>query len=162
MEQDGLSTVAEVAVGLAGFSGIALALTSNPPHYFLARVLSILAIAIITIFLALMPTALASAGWRPETMWRIGSGLLAAGIAAVGFLVTRARRRSLPEEHIPLLYYFINVMVGANLICQVLNCGLVWSGSFAIFYSGLVSNLVYCATLFLGLVVFRPGSDAEL
>jgi hypothetical protein len=156
-EQDSLSTIAEVAVGLAGFSGIALALTANPPPYYLFRVVSIIAVAVVSIALALLPAALTSAGWQPQSIWRLGSGVLVALTGIFLVLGLRYRKRAQPEELNLALAVFIGSLMALSGTLQLLNfVGLIWMGAFSVFYVGLIANLLYCGTLFIGLVTFRP------
>ena len=156
-EHDALATIAEVAVGLAGFSGLALALVPSPSPYYRFRAISLVGTAIVLITLALLPVALLDAGWRPQSIWRAGSGVLASFSLVYLVFGVSYRRLADPTELMAGVALSLGGLVLVNGVVQVLNAiGLIWIGSFSIFYVGLVVGLIYCGVMFIVLVAVRP------
>lgn len=101
MEQtESLLSVAEIALGLAGFGGIFMALGAgtgarHPADSY--RLILLLSTALSTLVLALLPVAFHFLGLAEEPLWRLSSALLAALLATLLFTVYRLRRRHLEE-----------------------------------------------------------------
>lgn len=162
-EHDSLSTIAEVAVGLAGFSGIAFALQRNPPSYYAFRAVLIVTLAIVTIALALLPIALSQAGMQPGAIWRLGSGASAAVTFVVLPVFMAHRRRAPVEQRISAVFIPTALVTVVNGVAQLLNSiAVLLPGSFSVFYVGLVWYLVLCGIMFIVLVaVSRRGQDPD-
>ena len=81
MDTTGLEVIAEVAIGLAGFSGLFVALTQTgsfaPPERF--RLQFLLYTSLGAMFLAMLPYAIFSRAWSEHTMRWIRSGRFAEG-----------------------------------------------------------------------------------
>ncbi len=73
MDTTGLEVIAEVAIGLAGFSGLFVALTQTgsfaPPERF--RLQFLLYTSLGAMFLAMLPYAIFSRPWSEHTMWTV-------------------------------------------------------------------------------------------
>lgn len=159
MEQDSLATLAEVFIGLAGFSGIAFVLKSNPSPYYLFRVVLLVCLSIVAIVIALMPAAMIQAGYGEVVVWRTGSGMLVATYMVALPLLLRYRRRARQEELSGSANALLMVVVGLVLCTQIANAvGLFVNYAFSLLFFGLIGLFVYCGTLFIiCLTVDRHG-----
>ncbi len=78
---EALAAIAQLGLGLAGFSGIGLVLTRSAGRlqkFELYRLGIMLGTAIGAMFLALLPVVFAQFGWRDETVCRASAGTMAA------------------------------------------------------------------------------------
>lgn len=96
---EALSTIAEIGLGLAGFTGILVALARTPEPFGRPEVLRLLLLIVSSLgatFLALLPFALHESGVGESACWRFSSGLLAAftstSLAVLGYQIQRHRR----------------------------------------------------------------------
>jgi hypothetical protein len=92
----GLDTIAQVAIGLAGFSGVFVALTQRggfePADRF--RLQFLLFASMGALFLALLPSALFARSWSDETAWRVlGWGTTAFTTLGLTFIAGAVRLR---------------------------------------------------------------------
>ena len=101
LDTTGLDVIAEVAIGLAGFSGVFVALTQSgtiaPPERF--RLQFLLYASLGAMFLAMLPHAVFARSWSPTAMWRL-LGVLVTSYTAllVPFLFKAvSMRREYPE-----------------------------------------------------------------
>jgi hypothetical protein len=95
---EALSTIAEVGLGLAGFTGILVALGRSQTAFSKPEVLRLLLLLVSSLgatFLALLPFALHESGVGGPTCWRLSSALLAAftstSLAYLGYQIQRHR-----------------------------------------------------------------------
>lgn len=119
-----LGTIAELGLGLAGFSGVVLVLTSVGAE--LSRLEKdrlgiMLGSSLGATFLALVPIVVAATGLAPEPSCRISNGIMAAYTA--GFLryyvsATLALRGQAPELVTPLPFWSVNIGYSLNLALQ--------------------------------------------
>jgi hypothetical protein len=96
---EALSTIAEVGLGLAGFTGILVALGRGSEGFSRPEVLRLLLLLVSSLgsmFLALLPFALQESGLGGTACWRISSALLASftalALAYLGYQIQRHRR----------------------------------------------------------------------
>jgi hypothetical protein len=99
-QTESLLAVAEIALGLAGFGGIFMALGAgagarHPADTY--RLILLLSTALSTLVLALLPVAFHFLGLAEAPLWRLSSALLAAFLATLLFLVHHLRQRHLEE-----------------------------------------------------------------
>lgn len=98
-----MGVVAEVALGLAGFSGVLIVLSRtsdglSPAERF--RLRSLIYASIGTMFLALLPLALFGGRWAEPTVWQILGGVMTVYTAAGLMMLPSASirlRRDFPE-----------------------------------------------------------------
>ena len=153
MEQDGLATLAEVFIGLAGFTGIALALKPNPKPYFLFRVVLIVSLSFTAIIVAFLPVALLTAGIAEHTIWRVGSGLLAAVYLIIYPFVIRFRRAAKADELLSWVNLLVTCVGGLVFMGQLGNLlGLFGGFEFFALFLGLLGVFLHCAILFIVLI----------
>ena len=95
---EALSTIAEVGLGLAGFTGILVALGHSPEAFTrpgVLRLLLLLVSSLGAVFLALLPFALQESGVSSSACWRLSSALLAVftsvSLALLGYQIQRHR-----------------------------------------------------------------------
>ncbi len=152
METDGLATLAEVFIGLAGFSGISLVLRSNPSTYYLFRILVVVGVSMMAIVISLMPGPLLEAGVAENTVWRIGRGLMVATYLVVLPLLLHFRAKASQglEQMVGPLNTVLLVFTGLIVISQVVNAlGLFINYAYALMFFGLLGFFIYCGTLFI-------------
>src|SRR6266480_5981686 len=73
------TTIAQLAVAVIGFSGIAIAFNRSPgrlSEFEAFRVLILFANSLAAMFLSLIPFAFFYMNWSDIAIWRIGSGLM--------------------------------------------------------------------------------------
>ena len=95
---EALSTIAEVGLGLAGFTGILVALGRSRAAFSRPEVLRLLLLLVSSlgaVFLALFPFALYESGVGDSACWRLSSVILAAftsiSLAYLGYQIQRYR-----------------------------------------------------------------------
>jgi hypothetical protein len=172
MDSDLFYALAEVAVALAGFSGIAVVLRQGSPGRpspAVGRVLWLLiADCLIVVLFSFVPVVLHKAGWNPGAIWATSNtavGLLhlaVFGLLAPGML--RGFRRIGRESHavfgvLAPAFYLSEFAVG---VCQLLAAaGLVFSNGEAVYAVGLLAFLLYAAINFTFLVASRDAAFHE-
>lgn len=157
---EGLQTIAEVAVGIAGFGGIIVAITRDREDWESwdeIRIWGVLVPSISAVLLALLPLGLSSAGLASNALWRFSSlAMVAVGVS--GFLAFGLRFRGTLSEG-PLLPVLGRLLAGGsvlNLLCQLSNAmGLGFRGSFSVYYFGLLWLLAYSGLEFISLIFVR-------
>ena len=96
-----LLTLAQVAIGLAGFSAILVALSGNPHQWTPVdafRIRNILALSFQSVFLSLIPVVLAFFSLPESTVWRVSLLIIAIGTFGGVLLVLSGVYRLSPAE----------------------------------------------------------------
>ena len=160
---DWFQTIAEIGIGLAGFSGLVVALRRNPgPLTYVQkyRIRVLFAMSFGAVLLALFPYLLAEIGVASPALWRICS------LAMVGWSVMFATwwigrsfqvRDSAPE--IFQWHVFTTMAVGhlINLSLQVaLTFGAIESRLPGIFGCGLMWYLIHASQQFARMLFIQP------
>ncbi|GEM_PF-2580878 len=159
-EIDALSTLAEVAIGLAGFSGIVLALSRRGnalDPWDAVRMAALLGTSLIPAFVALVPAGAIASGLAPSMGFRLASGLAVPVIVAFLAVVARMGRRIDPASVAPYTTAIRLVGNGAglvNIVLQSLNA--LWLGTFWPLYLGLMLLLGYSCVQF-ALILCTPA-----
>jgi uncharacterized membrane protein YbhN (UPF0104 family) len=149
-----LETIAQIAIGLAGFTGVIVSFATQPERWTAvdrARLYLMLASSIAVLFLALLPLALAALGLQPAMLWRVSSAalLLASVAVVVGFasrlrgLDLRRRREFAPAIYLPLVTGTL-----ANLAVQAANVAGWLAHPDGVFLAGLTWSLFPPALMF--------------
>jgi hypothetical protein len=157
---DAFLTLAEIGVGLAGFSGIALALTRRdapltPAQAVFVRELILNSLAVI--FLALLPVGLGLIEMQGSTVWRSLSGLHAAIVILVAWpsLYLQVRRVEFADRD-PIIYAVIVALQAATVVVQLLNCaGTFFTPSGGVYFFGVLGPLAIGAIHFARLLFAR-------
>jgi hypothetical protein len=163
---EALSTIAEVGLGLAGFTGILVALgrsteTSSRPA--VLRLLLLLVSSLGAVFLALLPFALHESGVGSAACWRLSSALLAVftsiSLASLGYRIHRHR-----EEFGQLFSGTVFVVVGTGSLVivalQVANiAGLGALPRSGPYLFGLLWLLFVASIQFVRILFVRPAGE---
>lgn len=160
---DILMTIGQIALGLAGFSSILIALSGHPSKWQALdsyRITGMLSVSFLTLLLSLLPSVIVNVGVPPALAWRLCAGIAAVVlIASVGWSRFRYRRLSESDQaaSIPVL--------AASVQAGILLAGLGSAGAaigvlappegiylLALFYSIAVACFLIFRFLFA-----RPG-----
>jgi hypothetical protein len=166
-EHEPLHSIAEIAIALAGFSGLVAVFRSGDLRTWLARerfmFWLLLAAALGALFFALLPVALHLQGVGELIVWRISSLLLGAFFAAVLVWALAAHVRMNRSGHRtsrPAAWIAFAPTAAAAAISLVLNgSGLVVRGGAGTYYAGLLLLLFSGVAMFVFLLIFPSGGD---
>lgn len=158
-----LLTLAQVAIGLAGFSAILVAL-SGKPHQWTAvdafRIRNILALSFQTVFLSLVPFVLAFFSFPEATVWKVSLLIIAlATFGGVLLVLSGVYRLSRPERAV--LNAVVVSMVTATLFAMAMvellaGFGVVRPAP-GVFFLGLVVLLGISTVLVARFLFARPA-----
>ena len=159
---DELLTVAELAIGLAGFSGVVVAFAYRGQLTAIdqMRFIALFTIAIATAMFAFLPFAFSHTGLSDPAIWRWSSGLFFAWALVQGFVLAPRLRRAAVAAGAAVsirLNLVLLALVLLNFALQILNA-LAWPfdpGPLP-FVGGLLIYLGLSAFFFCFLVLFRP------
>lgn len=161
---DPLLAIAEVGVALAASTGIIMALTAErgawrPFDRF--RVLMLLQSSLGATVLALLPFAFDYGGLSAAALWRWCSGTLAAYLLLFPLPFFLSMFRSEPRADLrPAIAIVLSSWLAAVLVVQLLNAsGLVFHGSLAAYFFGLLSMVCWASVIFVLLIFVRPRSE---
>jgi hypothetical protein len=157
---EGLQTIAEVGVGIAGFGGIVVAITRDPEEWDSwdeVRIWGVLVPSISVVLLALLPLGLDSAGFASNTLWRLCSALMVAlGIFLSLRFWSRFSQTLAGGPLHPVLGPILGVGSILNFLCQASNAlGFGFRGSFSVYYFGLLWFLTFSGLEFISLIFLR-------
>jgi hypothetical protein len=151
-----LLAIAQIALGLAGFGGIFVAVgreraaVRRPADTY--RLVLLLCTALSTLVLALLPLAFQSVGIADATVWALSSALLSVIIGTIGVVTIRLRRPHREEiraGEAPLVASAIWVIAFVTLAAQLSNAaGAFAARSFGVFLFGLVFLVAFGSYLF--------------
>lgn len=162
---DSLTTIAEIGIALAGFSGLVVVLRKNTgalneiEKY---RMSVLLATAFGAMFLALLPSVLQQLGFADELLWRTSSGFLTTFSLAFVFGWVSSSRRffnvareifSLPAFSVMAIGHLINV--GLQLSAAL---GLWEESSPGVYLFGLIWLLAHASQQFVRMLFIQPRS----
>ncbi len=162
---EALSTIAELALGLAGFTGIVAVFGRRPGRLRPVeayRLVILLSISCGAMFLALLPFALHRTGLEGETLWAVASGALAAyTVLFLGWMFSPTRRflRDSPEIFDKGLLMFLILAHLVNFTVQLLNAfGVFGRPSLGIYLFGLMWLLLHGFQQFARILFIRPDT----
>lgn len=155
--EDALLSIAEISIGLAGFSGLVAAFVQPTGHSWRAdqkaRIVLLIVLSFGMIVGALMPYAMSGVSSAPALVW--GVPMVALSMLCIGLLcywIAVARRHGFKLQ---FPYVSIPILTGATTL-QVLSflsgLGWVFPYSPAVFVFGCLSVLVFGANMFLALL----------
>ncbi len=156
---DALAVLAEVAIGLAGFSGMVVAIRRREPAHSWEtfRAVVLLVTAFWALMLALLPFAIHAFGVGGPNLWRLSSAVgVLSGALSVPIL------RSMPTDFPSSPYFREATAVFATITVVALGAHLANAfaigsvGTFALFYTGVLLYIVSGAIQFLLVLVVRP------
>lgn len=167
--RDELLTLAEIAVGLAGFAGVVVAVfvqREGLHHVDRLRFVGVFGLAFVTVVLAFWPVALIHLGFEAPGLWRIASGGMIVAwtviVAPTLPFMARVRTDVAVDSLLPVAFMWIPAV--GNLLVQILNAaGWFWEPGFVGYLVGLLVYLYSAGLLFVYSVLFRPreGGVAE-
>ena len=159
---DTLSTVAEIALGLAGFSGLLVVLGRQPGHFSLAevaRLAAMLVASLSALFLAIIPLVLHDFGLSGASLWRASSSIMGVSILGSAALLARPVRQFRASESRAYSPYILwSVLLGALavLLVQTANIlGLLGSPGAGPYSLGLLFFLAVGALQFVRILFVR-------
>jgi hypothetical protein len=162
---DILLTLAEVAVGFAGFASIASVLSGQRSIVARLRLQMMLLYSFLVLFLSLLPVAATRSGLAPEISWRAACAALAVFTFAILLWPLRrgsAAARASGVPHSRWNGFFLLLQIGPVLLCTVSSLGAFPGRAPAIFVGSLIALLLIAAIVFgrlvLGLVTDSPAA----
>ncbi|MDP2530352.1 MAG: hypothetical protein Q8W51_11530 [Candidatus Palauibacterales bacterium] len=156
-----LLAMAQIAIGLAGFSGVVAAFsrTRDFPAPDRVRFLMLVGGTFFVILLAFVPFLLELGGMEEPGLWRWSSGIWLAGLLACAPLIVAGRRVILREGRpAPAWSLLIVLMIGAGAaLAQGGNVvGWPYSPGVVPYLLGLLAGLIGSGSIFVYLVLIRP------
>jgi len=155
--EDSLFAIAEIAIGLAGFSGLVAAFVQHAGQAWQAkqkaRIVFLIVISFGTIVAALTPPALSGVSSSPAVIW--GVPMIAFSVFCIVLLIRwimLSRRNGLkllfPQYSIPIMALAVGLQVAAFL------SGIGWMLPYSptLFVFGFLAILVFGANMFLALL----------
>lgn len=156
-------TVAQVAIGLAGFSAILVAL-SGKPHQWTAvdafRIRHILAFSFQTVFLALVPFGLAFFSLPEATVWKVSPLIIAiATFGDVLMVLTGVYRLSGSERAVlrTLVVSSVTVILFGMAVTESLATFGIIGPAQGVFFLGVVVLLAISTVLVARFLFARPA-----
>lgn len=154
---DALLSIAEIALGLAGFGGIFVAFSRDrgvarsPADTY--RLVVLLSAALSTLLLSLLPVALLALAIEPDTVWSLGSAaatLLIVSLLGVTWRFRTTHSDEIREGEFTWVAKLIWVLASCLLVAELANALHVFgtARTFGVFLLGLVFLLAFGAYLF--------------
>jgi hypothetical protein len=158
-----LLTVAQVAIGIAAFSAILVAL-SGKPHLWTPvdafRIRNILAFSFQSVFLSLVPFVLALFSLREPAIWQVSLLILAIATLADAVLVLTGVYRLSPSERAVLKAVVVSTVVAILCFMAAVELfaafGIVRPAA-AVFFLGLIVLLGVSTVLVARFLFARPA-----
>lgn len=160
---EALSTIAEVGLGLAGFTGILVALGRSGTAFSRPEVLRLLLLLVSSlgaVFLALFPVALHESGVDDLACWRLSSAILAVftsvSLVYLGYQIQR-HRGEFGAMYSPAVFAIVLTGSVATVLLQVSNAiGLGAPPRSGLYIFGLMW-LLFLASLQFARILFVRG-----
>ena len=162
---EAFSLIAEVAVGLAGFTGVAVVLGRGPRRWSGAdalRIRLLLTAAFAALFASLFAVGCHSAGAGETASVRLGAGVLLIGQVYWGRVaaqISRLEPADLALFDVRLALFFRVVAYSSWAAQGVAISGVAPALTTWLFLYGLLACLGYAAFGFVRLLFIRPGSE---
>jgi len=158
-----LLTLAQVAIGLAGFSAILVALSGKPHQWTPVdafRIRNILALSFQSVFLSLVPFVLAFFSLSESTVWQVSVLILAIATLGSVLLVLGGVYRLSPSERAVLKAVVVSTVTAVLCFMAAVELlavfGIVRPAS-AVFFLGLVVLLGVSTLLMTRFLFARPA-----
>ena len=155
--EDALFSIAEISIGLAGFSGLVAAFVQHPGQTWRrdqkTRIVFLILLSFGMIVAALSPYALSGISHSPAVVWGVpmfGFGALCISLLVRWVILSRQHdfRLLFPHISIPILF----VATSLQVLALVSGLGWLFPYSPTIFVFALLSVLVFGANMFLALL----------
>ena len=154
-EASALYIVAEVSIGLAGFTGVIAALQGRDGWHPIDvwRVVALLCITFSALFLALIPVGLHAAGLSDSSVWRISGGLGVAAIV-VGYIIIK---RYEPPDGMAQQGAYNLAGSALGVILLLLHILTTVLAAFWPFFFALLTILLLSSFQFSNILLLRPN-----
>jgi hypothetical protein len=172
MNETVLNTLAEVAITLAGFSGVAVAFRLRGAHSWTPTELRVLWLLIgdsfLVLFFSLLPFPLAVANWSDDALWGVCNALLGSWFIVGNVLALRGERRDRVAQQLitvpvitPVLYAVSIVAVAMSIALWLSAWDVLVTRGQAVYVLGLIVLLAFAAVEFLFFIglMSRQGRD---
>ena len=174
MNETILNTLAEVAITLAGFSGVVVAFRLRGAHSWSPTELRVLWLLIgdsfLVLFFSLLPFPLAIANWSDEALWGFCNALLGSWFIIGNLLALRGERRDRAAQQLitvpvitPIFYVIVIVAIAMGIVLWLSTLDLLVPRGQAVYVLGLIALLAFAAVEFLFFIalVSRSSSDTD-
>jgi len=159
--RDELLAIAEIAVGIAGFSGVVAAFTQRGGLSTADRLrfLAIFLSAFSALLLAFVPIALTYSGVSGAAIWRVSSVVMlvwsVVGLASYPQGARRIRQELGTTHSLPIVLFAIPTCLSLGV--QIVNAGgWIWSPNPVAYLFGMLVYLYSAGLFFVLIVLFRP------
>jgi len=158
-----LLTVAQVAIGVAGFSAILVALSGKPHQWTPVdafRIRNILALSFQSVFLSLVPFVLAFFSLPEPSVWKVSLLILALATLAGVVLVLAGVYRLSPSERAVLKAVVVSTVVAVLCLMasvELLAAFAIVRPASAVFFLGLLVLLAVSTVLVARFLFARPA-----
>jgi hypothetical protein len=170
MNEPVLSTLAEVAIALAGFSGVAVVFRLRGAHSWSPTELRVLWFLIgdsfLVLFFSLLPFPLALANWSQDALWGLCNALLGSWFIVGDVLALRGERRDRVAQQLVTVPVITPILYVMSIGALAMGIGL-WLSAWdvlvprgqAVYVLGLITLLAFAALEFLFFIglVSRQG-----
>jgi uncharacterized membrane protein len=160
---DALLTMAQVAVGLIGFSSVLIALSGEPNNWSSLdrfRITGMLGNSVALLLVSFLPFVLAFLGVEDRVAWRASAGVFAACML-IGMVANFRAFRRLPEEHRratrPALFWTIYLLGSVVLITLAAAALGLLAAPEGAFFLGLFFSLLLSTYLIVRFLFARPS-----
>jgi hypothetical protein len=152
---EALLAIAQIALGLAGFGGVFVAMSQarsgerRPADTY--RLVLLLSVSLSTLFLALVPVALDPLGLAGDVLWRASNALLFAmlGVLLLVFHRWRTRHReAVRAGETPIVATLVWTLASAILLAQIGSALALIGRPGGVFLFGLVFLVAFGSFLF--------------
>lgn len=165
---EALGTTAQVAIALAGFTGVVAVFGTNPVHEWSRlnglRLRLLLTMSSIPVALCLIALVLLTTGLREAVIWRLVSGLSAFVFMTASGTAQRAMSRvparDLDQPDGSRTIFYTTGAVGAAAILLLIYNTIVLA-AFWPFLAAVVVSMLAALLQFVRLVFLRPAGTAE-
>jgi hypothetical protein len=169
-----LNTLAEVAITLAGFSGVAVVFRLRGAQSWSPTELRVLWLLIgdsfLVLFFSLLPFPLALANWSHDALWGLCNALLGSWFIIGDVLALRGERRDRLAQQLvtvpvitPILYVMSIGALAMGIALWLSALDLLVPRGQAVYVLGLIALLAFAALEFLFFIglVSRSSSDTD-
>jgi hypothetical protein len=161
--RDELLTIAEISIGIAGFSGVIAAFLQRGGLHPLDRIrfVMLFAMAFTTLVLAYTPIVVSHLVDGTSLIWAYSSATMigvwfASVLSGFLFLIPELRRDPSNNGRIPMVLLAVPSIL--NLAVQCLNAsGWLWVPGFVAYLFGLFVYLYASGLMFVFVIMFRPS-----
>jgi hypothetical protein len=172
MNETILNTLAEVAITLAGFSGVVVAFRLRGAHSWSPTELRVLWFLILdslwVLFFSLLPFPLALANWSDDALWGTCNALLGSWFIIGNLLAFRGDRRDRIAQQqitVPVITTILYVTIVAGLAIGIAlwlsALDLLVARGQAVYVLGLILQLAFAAVEFLFFIALVSRSASE-